>query len=175
MSTAISPRTASRAIVTIDRDAASRVGISPLDVDNALYDAFGQRSVATIYEDINQYSVIMGWDAPTPPPARRTCPTSACPTELVAARRDRRRRAQRRDQRASRARRTAQADATARRQRAARGAATGTAATATVPTNPALRDPSTGSALSTTARTMVPLDADRRISRKAPTAATRQP
>ncbi|MDB5454816.1 MAG: nodulation protein, partial [Caulobacter sp.] len=48
--------------VTIDRDSASRLGITPRAVDNALYDAFGQRQVATIYEDINQYSVIMEWD-----------------------------------------------------------------------------------------------------------------
>ena len=47
--------------VTIDKDAASRIGITPTAVDNALYDAFGQRNVATIYEDINQYSVILGW------------------------------------------------------------------------------------------------------------------
>ena len=48
--------------VTIDHDSASRLGVTPRAVDNALYDAFGQRQVATIYEDINQYSVIMEWD-----------------------------------------------------------------------------------------------------------------
>ena len=45
--------------VNIDRDSASRVGITPRDVDNALYDSFGQRQVATLYEDINQYSVVL--------------------------------------------------------------------------------------------------------------------
>ncbi|MDZ4078394.1 efflux RND transporter permease subunit [Hydrocarboniphaga sp.] len=45
--------------VTIDRDTASRFGITPRAVDNALYNAFGQRSAATIYEDINQYSVVL--------------------------------------------------------------------------------------------------------------------
>ncbi|WP_299695631.1 efflux RND transporter permease subunit [Hydrocarboniphaga sp.] len=45
--------------VTIDRDTASRFGITPRAIDNALYDAFGQRTAATIYEDINQYSVIL--------------------------------------------------------------------------------------------------------------------
>ena len=48
--------------ITIDRDSASRLGITPRAVDNALYNAFGQRQIATIYEDINQYSVIMEWD-----------------------------------------------------------------------------------------------------------------
>jgi len=47
------------AFVDIDRDAASRLGITPRDVDNALYDSFGQRQIATIYEDVNQYSVIL--------------------------------------------------------------------------------------------------------------------
>ncbi|PVM88104.1 nodulation protein [Caulobacter radicis] len=47
--------------VTIDRDSASRMGVTPRAVDNALYNAFGQRQVATIYEDVNQYSVIMEW------------------------------------------------------------------------------------------------------------------
>jgi len=45
--------------VNIDRDSASRVGVTPRDVDNALYDSFGQRQVATLYEDINQYSVVL--------------------------------------------------------------------------------------------------------------------
>jgi multidrug efflux pump len=48
--------------VTIDRDSASRMGVTSRAVDNALYDAFGQRQVATIYEDINQYAVILEWD-----------------------------------------------------------------------------------------------------------------
>ncbi len=48
--------------ITIDRDSASRLGVTPRAVDNALYNAFGQRQVATIYEDINQYAVIMEWD-----------------------------------------------------------------------------------------------------------------
>ncbi|MBO9706575.1 MAG: efflux RND transporter permease subunit [Caulobacter sp.] len=48
--------------VTIDRDSASRMGVTPRAVDNALYNAFGQRQVATIYEDVNQYAVIMEWD-----------------------------------------------------------------------------------------------------------------
>jgi len=49
-------------LVTIDRDSASRLGVTPRAVDNALYNAFGQRQVATIYEDINQYAVILEWE-----------------------------------------------------------------------------------------------------------------
>ena len=45
--------------VTVDRDRAGRLGIRASDVDNILYDAFGQRGVATIYSELNQYKVVM--------------------------------------------------------------------------------------------------------------------
>ena len=45
--------------LTIDRDAATRLGVSSRDIDNALYNGFGQRQVATLYKDLNQYHVIM--------------------------------------------------------------------------------------------------------------------
>ncbi len=45
--------------VTVDRGSAARLGVTARDVDNALYDAFGQRQVATIYDELNQYHVIM--------------------------------------------------------------------------------------------------------------------
>ena len=45
--------------IEIDRDAASRLGISPSLIDETLYDAFGQRQVATIYTATNQYKVIL--------------------------------------------------------------------------------------------------------------------
>jgi multidrug efflux pump subunit AcrB len=48
--------------VVIDRDTAARLGIAPADIDNALYDAFGQRQVSTIYEQLNQYHVVMEVD-----------------------------------------------------------------------------------------------------------------
>jgi multidrug efflux pump len=48
--------------VTIDRDSAARLGISVGTVDNALYDAFGQRIVSTIFTQSNQYRVIMQAD-----------------------------------------------------------------------------------------------------------------
>jgi multidrug efflux pump len=46
--------------VDIDKESAARLGISAKDVDNALYNAFGQRQVANIYDELNQYHVIMG-------------------------------------------------------------------------------------------------------------------
>ncbi|MDR3507495.1 MAG: efflux RND transporter permease subunit [Caulobacteraceae bacterium] len=48
--------------VTIDRDSASRLGLTAADIDNTLYDAFGQRQVSTIYNALNQYHVIMEVD-----------------------------------------------------------------------------------------------------------------
>ena len=48
--------------IVIDRDSAARLGILPADIDNALYDAFGQRQVSTIYTQLNQYHVVMEVD-----------------------------------------------------------------------------------------------------------------
>ena len=48
--------------ITIDRDSAARLGISVGTVDNALYDAFGQRIVSTIFTQSNQYRVILEAD-----------------------------------------------------------------------------------------------------------------
>jgi multidrug efflux pump len=45
--------------ITIDRETAARLGISVAQIDNTLYDAFGQRQVSTIYNDRNQYHVVM--------------------------------------------------------------------------------------------------------------------
>jgi hydrophobe/amphiphile efflux-1 (HAE1) family protein len=46
-------------IVAIDRDAASRLGVSPIAIDNTLYDAFGQRQVSILYRQYNQFHVIL--------------------------------------------------------------------------------------------------------------------
>ena len=48
--------------VVIDRDAAARLGVTPTDIDNTLYDAFGQRQVSTIYKRYNQHHVILEAD-----------------------------------------------------------------------------------------------------------------
>jgi multidrug efflux pump len=50
------------AYITIDRDTAGRFGITPATIDNALYDAFGQRIVSTIFTQSNQYRVILEAD-----------------------------------------------------------------------------------------------------------------
>ena len=50
------------ASLTIDRDTASRLGILPADIDNTLYDAYGQRQVSTIFTQLNQYHVVLEVD-----------------------------------------------------------------------------------------------------------------
>ncbi|MFA5617803.1 MAG: multidrug efflux RND transporter permease subunit [Syntrophorhabdaceae bacterium] len=48
-----------QAMLTIDRDTASRLGVTAAMIDNILYDAFGQRQVSIIYSLLNQYRVVM--------------------------------------------------------------------------------------------------------------------
>jgi multidrug efflux pump len=43
----------------VERTTAARLGVDMTDIDNTLYDAFGQRQVSTIYRDMNQYHVVM--------------------------------------------------------------------------------------------------------------------
>jgi len=45
--------------LTIDRDSASRLGVTPQAIDDTLYDAFGQRQVSTIFTQLNLYRVIL--------------------------------------------------------------------------------------------------------------------
>ena len=113
------------AMVTVDKDTASRLGITSRDVDNALYNGFGQRQVATIYGDINQYKVIM-----EVAPRYRQSP-EALKDIYVPAR------------------------------------ATGVGTTISTLVNPALRDQSTGQALSNTGSIMVPLSAIAKFSESA--------
>jgi multidrug efflux pump len=117
--------------VNIDRDNAARLGLNSRDVDNALYDAFGQRQVATVYSELNQYHVIMevGPAYSRSPealrdiyvPARGVAATVPVPT--------------------------------------ASGATGVAAAQSSTAVNPALRDPSSGQALSQTPNVMAPLSA----------------
>ncbi len=51
-----------RASLTLDRDTASRLGLTTSAIDNTLYDAFGQRQVSTIFTQLNQYHVILEVD-----------------------------------------------------------------------------------------------------------------
>ena len=74
------------ASLVIDRTTASRLGISPQAIDGALYDAFGQRFVSTIYTALNQYHVVMEVDSPfmqTPDGLRHTYVRSATTGNLV--------------------------------------------------------------------------------------------
>ena len=45
--------------LVINRDTAARLGVAMADIDNTLYDAFGQRQISTIFTQINQYHVVM--------------------------------------------------------------------------------------------------------------------
>jgi len=49
-----------QSLVVFDRSTASRLGLSPQMIDDALYDAFGQRQVSIMYTPLNQYHVVMG-------------------------------------------------------------------------------------------------------------------
>jgi multidrug efflux pump len=119
--------------VTIDRDSAARLGLTARDVDNALYDAFGQRQVATVYDELNQYHVVM-----EVAPRFARSPESLKDVYVPA--------------KGSTAGNATTSAATAT-------AANSTAATADTVVNPASRDPSGGQALSGAAKTMVPLSA----------------
>jgi len=141
--------------VEVDKDSAARLGISSRDVDNALYNAFGQRQVATIYGELNQYRVIMGV------PQRYTRSPEALKDIYVPARA---------------APATSAAADSAVVSGTASGAAGGAGNTTATPAaasgtsaNPGLRDASTGQAVSGSAKTMVPLSAIARFAER-PTA-----
>ena len=51
-----------QASLAVDRATAARFGITEQDIDNTLYDAFGQRQVSTMYTSLNQYHVVMEAD-----------------------------------------------------------------------------------------------------------------
>ncbi|QBR52459.1 MdtB/MuxB family multidrug efflux RND transporter permease subunit [Erwinia sp. QL-Z3] len=55
------------AYIKVDRDNASRLGITMADGDNALYNAFGQRLISTIYTQANQYRVVLEHDTSATP------------------------------------------------------------------------------------------------------------
>ena len=137
--------------VTIDKESAARLGISTRDVTNALYNAFGQRQVANIYDELNQYHVVMGvaQKYAQSPESLKDVYVPARPTggsNVVSAS-------------------TGTAPATG-----AAGAATSASANLT-----AARDPSGGQALADSAATMVPLSAIARFAESAtPTSVSHQ-
>jgi multidrug efflux pump len=122
--------------VNVDKDSASRLGINSRDVDNALYDAFGQRQVATIYSELNQYHVILG----VAPQYMRS--PQALDDVYVPSR--------------------GSSSVTT----STPGGATATTATAASVINPALRDQATGQAVNAKATTMVPLSAIAKFSER---------
>ncbi len=128
--------------VRVDRDAAARLGVSMRDVNNALYNAYGQRQVATLYGDLNQYHVIMGVSsefAQSPQALADIYVPARAGAALVAS-------------------------------SSAVGGATSGIGTVPSP-NPGTRDPASGQVISTTPTTMVPLSAIASFSERA-TAAT---
>jgi multidrug efflux pump len=127
--------------IDVGPDAAGRLGIRANAVDAALYDAFGQRQVATIYTELNQYHVVMEWAPDYTQSPNALADVHVPGTTLVNN--------------------GGQVVATERAALAA-SSATATAATAATTTlpvspNPALRNASTGNVLSNTATNLVPL------------------
>ncbi|HRN76338.1 efflux RND transporter permease subunit [Ottowia sp.] len=118
--------------IEVDRDRAAQLGVSTSAINSALYNAFGQRSVATMYADMNQYSVVMEWA-----PEFAQSPVTLRDVYVPAGR-----------------------VATAARDAAGDAGATGSVtAAAAMPANPALRSASTGQPLSAQPSRMVPLSA----------------
>ncbi|SDX43685.1 efflux RND transporter permease subunit [Lysobacter enzymogenes] len=80
--------TGASAYVAIDRDSAARMNISASTVDEALYSAFGQRIVSTIFDETSQYRVILeaapGLAASPADLGRLHLPTATAPTPLSA-------------------------------------------------------------------------------------------
>ncbi|MGB7421280.1 MAG: efflux RND transporter permease subunit, partial [Comamonas sp.] len=107
--------------IEIDRAKAASLGVTPAAINAALYNAFGQRQVTTMYSDLNQYTVVMEW-------APRHAQSPVVLHDVMVA---------------------------------AGGAAAGASA------NPALRSGSTGTPISTAARTMVPLSEFAQFSERA--------
>ena len=138
--------------VTIDKESAARLGITTRDVTNALYNAFGQRQVANIYDELNQYHVVMGvaQKYAQSPESLKDVYVPARPTGGAAS-----------------------AASTSTGTAAATGAAG--ASTSSTSNLTAARDPSGGQALASSAATMVPLSAIARFAESAtPTSVSHQ-
>jgi multidrug efflux pump len=160
-------------MVTVDKESAARMGISSRDVDNALYNGFGQRQVATIYAELNQYHVIMEV-APrytrSPEslkdiyvPAKNAGGSGTTSTAATAS-------AVSTPSSTTTATGTTSATATTATTTSTT-ATTSSGSTSTLSANPGLRDTSSGQVLSTAATTMVPLSAIATFSEN-PTAAS---
>ena len=176
-------------LVDVDRDSASRLGLTAAGIDSSLYNAFGQRQVATIYDELNQYHVIMEWapryaqgpnalaDIYVPSTGLGTgaatlsaAGTGGAATTPVTT--------------TSAAVSTSSATTGSAISSTGSSAGTGTASTTTTSSatsatatsaNPGLKDASTGNALSNTATALVPLTAVARFyERSTPTSVNHQ-
>ena len=144
--------------LVIDRDTASRLGITASQIDSTLYDAFGQRQVSVIYSAINQYHVVMEIDPRyTQYPASLRISISRRPAAARQARRSRTLRPGRsRPRPPTKAASATSANATAAanaNNNSARNAAINSLATA------GKSSTSSGAAVSTAKETMIPLAA----------------
>ena len=140
----------------VDKNTANRLGVTSTAVDNALYNAFGQRQVATIYTELNQYHVIMEW-APrytlSPnalsdvyvPATRTTVVAGQAVTTQVAA--------------PTTTSNSAQSGSKTSKGTAAASGSSASSTSVPVSANPALRNASSGNVLSNTATSLVPLSA----------------
>ncbi|MEP6739139.1 MAG: efflux RND transporter permease subunit [Caldimonas sp.] len=133
-------------VVKVDRDTAKRMGVSSSAIDSALYDAFGQRQVATVYTELNQYHVVMEWA-----PGYTTSPNALADIYVPATRI-----VNSGGQAVATESTGAPTTSTAKAKTSTTTAATSTTAIA-VSANPALRNASTGNVLSNSATNLVPL------------------
>ncbi len=117
-------------MVKVDRDSAAKLGISSTAVNAAMYDAFGQRQVATIYDELNQYHVVMEWH-----PRYTTGPNALRDVYVVA--------------------KTPVGSVAP----GAAATTASTSTTTAVSANPGSRDASTGNALANSVTSLVPLSA----------------
>ncbi|HEX7864098.1 MAG TPA: efflux RND transporter permease subunit [Variovorax sp.] len=135
----------------VDPDSARRLGLTSTAIDNALYNAFGQRQVATIYTELNQYHVVMEW-APRyarSPNALSDVYVPATKTSVVAGQ----------TVTTQVAASTTTSATTSSSSSASSSSSTASNASVPVSANPGLRNASTGNVLSNTATALVPLSA----------------
>ncbi|MEO7338753.1 MAG: efflux RND transporter permease subunit, partial [Caldimonas sp.] len=139
-------------MVKVDPDSARRLGLTSTSIDAALYNAFGQRQVATIYTELNQYHVVMEWA-----PGYTTSPNALADVYVPSTRI------------VTTGGQAVSTESTATTNATSAGTSAGTsgaAATATngsaalpVSANPGLKNASTGNVLSNTPTSLVPLTA----------------
>jgi len=143
-----------RTQVQVDPEAASRLGVRANAVDAALYDAFGQRQVATIYTDLNQYHVVMEW-APAYTQSPNALGDVYVPGTLLVNSGGRVVAVESAGAESA----AATAAGTARAGSATSSSTAGTTTSLPVSPNPALRNASTGNVLANTPTNLVPLAA----------------